>query len=37
MQLLQGDCLELLKEIPDGSVEMVMERWEALHSETKTD
>ena len=24
MQLLQGDCLELMKEIPDGSVDMIL-------------
>ena len=24
LQLLQGDCLELLKDIPDGSVDMVL-------------
>ena len=24
MKLLQGDCLELLKYIPDGSVDMVL-------------
>ncbi len=24
VQLLQGDCLELMKEIPDGSVDMVL-------------
>lgn len=24
MKLLQGDCLELLKDIPDGSVDMVL-------------
>lgn len=24
MQLLQGDCLELMKQIPDGSVDMAL-------------
>ena len=24
MQLLQGDCLELMRDIPDGSVDMVL-------------
>ncbi|GAF78828.1 unnamed protein product, partial [marine sediment metagenome] len=24
MQLWQGDCLELMQDIPDGSVDMVM-------------
>ena len=24
MQLMQGDCLELMKDIPDGSVDMVL-------------
>ena len=24
MQLLHGDCLELMKNIPDGSVDMVL-------------
>lgn len=24
IQLLQGDCLELMKDIPDGSVDMVL-------------
>ena len=24
MKLLQGDCLELMKDIPDGSVDMIL-------------
>lgn len=24
VQLLQGDCLELMKDIPDGSADMVL-------------
>ena len=24
MNLLQGDCLELIKDIPDGSVDMIL-------------
>ena len=24
MQLIQGDCLEMMKNIPDGSVDMVL-------------
>lgn len=24
MKLLHGDCLELMKEIPDGSIDMVL-------------
>ena len=23
-QILQGDCLELMKDIPDGSVDMIL-------------
>ena len=24
MKLLQGDCLELMKDIPDGSIDMIL-------------
>ena len=26
MKLMQGDCLELMKDIPDGSVDLVLSR-----------
>lgn len=30
--ILHGDCLERMKEIPDGSVDMSQEEWDVLKS-----
>ena len=43
--LLQGDCLELMKDIPDGSVDMILsdipygisyDKWDVLHNNTNS-
>ena len=44
-ELIQGDCLERMKEIPDGSVDVVVSdipygidyaQWDVLHNNTNS-